>query len=89
MPKPGTGRIVVYPQTNGEEHMLSAHWEGEHDGEDPMEHPMRVTSAEGYAPAVLMWAYWMPSETTTICLTDDSVWLDLDERLYNQLMNDL
>jgi hypothetical protein len=33
MPKPGTGRILVYPHLQGEEHMLSAHWEGETVGE--------------------------------------------------------
>jgi hypothetical protein len=89
MPKAGTGRILVYPWADGEDHMLSAHWEGEHDGEGPIQHPMRATSADGYAPAVLMWAYWMPSETTVICLTDDDVWLDVDEDLHDQLMKDL
>jgi len=89
MPKPGTGRILVYPHTEGQDHMLSAHWEGEDDGEDPRGHLMRATSVDGYAPAVLMWAYWMPSGTTIICLTEDDVWLDVDEDLYNQLMKDL
>ena len=54
MPKPGTGRILVYPHTDGEEHLLSAHWEGEHVDERT---PKRGTTVEGYAPAVLMWAH--------------------------------
>jgi hypothetical protein len=86
IPKPGTGRILVYPHILGEEHMLSAHWEGENVGERG---PMRGTSAEGYAPAVLMWAHHMPSVETFYLIDEGATWLTLDETLYNKLMKDL
>jgi hypothetical protein len=81
----GTGWILVYPCQPDEGGMLSAHWEGESDGETK---PMRFTSAKGYAPAVITWAYHMPSAETKICLTrgDDEIWLDLNEDCYNGLM---
>ena len=88
MPKPGLGRILVYPHTDGEEHMLSGHWEGE--GEDVGDRgPMRGTSVEGYAPAVLMWAYHMPSREKFLIVDEGATWLPLDEVLYNQKLKDL
>jgi hypothetical protein len=88
MPEAGTGRILVYPCIpTPEEGVLEAHWEGEADG-DQILTPIRFTTAKGYAPAVLMWAWWMPSATTVVCLTGDGVWLDLDEDRYSALMKD-
>lgn len=86
MPKPGTGRILVYPHTDGEEHMLSAHWEGEHVDERT---PMRGTTVEGYAPAVLMWAHHMPTSETFFIVDEGATWLPLDKALYDKLMKDL
>ena len=86
MPKPGTGRILVYPHIDGEEHTLSAHWEGENVGERS---PMRATTVEGYAPAVLMWAYHMPTKETFFIVDEGATWLPLDKALYDKLMKDL
>jgi len=85
LPKAGTGRILVYPCQPDEDGMLSAHWEGGSDGEGK---PMRFTSAQGFAPAVIMWAYHMPSVETKICLTrgDNEIWIDVNEDYYNELM---
>lgn|GEM_PF-1487283 len=86
MPKPGTGRILVYPHTDGEEQMLSAHWEGEHVDERT---PMRGTTVEGYAPAVLMWAHHMPTSETFFIVDEGATWLPLDKALYDKLMKAL
>jgi hypothetical protein len=86
MPKPGTGRILVYPHIDGEENTLSAHWEGESVGGRG---PMRATTVEGYAPAVLMWAYHMPTKETFFIVDEGATWLPLDKARYNKLMKDL
>jgi hypothetical protein len=82
IPTPGTGRILVSPDVHAEANMLSAHWGGE-IGEP------RVTYAEGYAPAVLMWAYYMPSKETFFITDKGETWLPLNEALYNRLLKDL
>ena len=83
IPKPGTGRILAYPDIQGEANMLSAHWEGEIGG------PARVTFAQGYAPAALLWAHHMPSKERFFITDEGETWLPLDEALYNQLLKDL
>ena len=83
IPKPGTGRILVYPDKKEEANMLSAHWEAVNDGQ------ARGTYAEGYAPAVLMWAHHMPSTETFFITDEGETWMPLDEALYNRLFKDL
>ena len=85
LPAAGTGRILVYPCQPDEDGMLSAHWEGGSDGEAT---PTRFISANGYAPAVIVWAYHMPSAETKICLTrgDNEIWLDLNRDYDNELI---
>ena len=80
MPEAGTGRILVGPLEPVAEDMWVATWEGEG--------PMKSASAWGPKVIILWWAFYMPSATKLIRLGEESVWVDLDEEVFNELTKD-